>query len=540
MPQINDNTPVSDIREIFSSDNATVKEIMKRIRDYEKSKFNSNSDSQKYWGAVLCDLLFYAILYDRTYYNKYRWEDGTEHPTMEQCIGKCYYARLTTGYVNINRPNDEQLTESGNKLIQLMNGKINGNTLGQVKEDIKALKIKISGVPVPQDFIMSNWVLYLDGACSVIEGVVYSLETLPSYIVKKMNGIEARIHEAIEKKKKFIVLTGAPGTGKTYSSEKYAQKMTQNDKGRYKLVQFHGSYDYTDFVEGLKPVSIDGQSTFVRMDGTFKAFCRKAAEHSDETLYYFIIDEINRADLSRVFGELMLVVEDSKRGEIKVDTQYQYLPTYEVNTETGRAELIEDDIFKDGFFVPKNVIIIATMNDIDRNVETIDFALRRRFHWIEIKAEEVMDEILRGLVYPEISNIVENSKKEPRLLRRYPELSEDPNLAETFFSKLKEQITDMNEVISYGKGAELGLNEQYHIGAAYFGSYTEYDSNGDFFDTELAPILREYVRGRNLRDVKNFVDACRDKFVAPNTANSFFEIKTFDIDNVDYDDDVPL
>ena len=145
---------------------------------------------------------------------------------------------------------------------------------------------------------------------------------------------------------KQIICHGAPGTGKTYTVEEKLGKeygKLADEKERINFVQFHPSYDYTDFVEGLRPVvvEIEGkvETHFVRMDGIFKHFCRKvveenAKEENKSKNYIFIIDEINRADLAKVFGELMYLLEEGKRGEEhKIQTQYSNLPTYEVNKE---------------------------------------------------------------------------------------------------------------------------------------------------------------------------------------------------------------
>ena len=160
-------------------------------------------------------------------------------------------------------------------------------------------------------------------------------QLLKNDIQKKDNS--KNLVEQVKKamKNKQIIFTGAPGTGKTYSVREVVEEETDRDKTAYKFVQFHPSYDYSDFVEGLRPVVLLGQTepTFVRMDGTFKAFCRHVVEENkandgEDEKYYFIVDEINRGDLSKIFGELMFGLEESYRGEENAfDTQYKNLKT---------------------------------------------------------------------------------------------------------------------------------------------------------------------------------------------------------------------
>ena len=408
------------------------------------------------------------------------------------------------------------------------------------------------------------------------------------------------------KSNKNLILTGAPGTGKTYLAKNIASQIilnkdydesVENDinfKEQCEFVQFHPSYDYTDFVEGLRPKNDNGNIGFERKDGVFKAFCKKALKNlkdskkdistlnydeiikkyledfyndiekeittngfyeiygisggiaapiidivykEDEkefrftvktkndrehiiikkldlmTDYYkkfitkkpeewkfkdfidelkithyhtyiygflkafydkynekieqeknnitieevkekkfiFIIDEINRGEISKIFGELFFSVDSDYRGEKgKVQTQY--------------ANLIEDgDEFKDGFYIPENVYIIGTMNDIDRSVESMDFAMRRRFAWKEIKAEDTQETILNDL----------GDLKDETIKR----------------------MNNLNKVI---RNKETNLSEAYCIGAAYFKKIKDNDYNGDFnklWENHLEGLLFEYTRG---------------------------------------------
>ncbi|TKZ35310.1 AAA family ATPase [Brachyspira catarrhinii] len=436
------------------------------------------------------------------------------------------------------------------------------------------------------------------------------------------NGGKMTEYIELLKSNKNLILTGAPGTGKTYLAKQIASKMilnkdydesVENDinfKEQCAFVQFHPSYDYTDFVEGLRPENKNGNIGFIRKDGVFKAFCKKAlknlkdSEKDISTLNYeeiikkyledfyndvsmeitnssegykiygigggiaapiidivykedekefrftvktkndrehiiikkldlmadyykkfitkkpeewkfkdfidelkithyhtyiygflkafydkynekieqeknnitieevkkkdfvFIIDEINRGEISKIFGELFFSVDSGYRGEKgKVLTQY--------------ANLIEDgDEFKDGFYIPENVYIIGTMNDIDRSVESMDFAMRRRFAWKEIKAEDTQETILNDL-----------GDLKYETIRRMDNLN----------NAIKEKAE---------------LSEAYYIGAAYFKKIKDKDYNGDFdklWNIHLKMLLFEYTRGmanqeeimKNLKDAYN-------------------------------------
>ncbi len=371
---------------------------------------------------------------------------------------------------------------------------------------------------------------------------------------------------------KNIILHGAPGTGKTYLAKQIAEAMGCS-KDEIGFCQFHPSYDYTDFVEGLRPTKNNG---FERKDGTFKTFCKKALrnlidskktaeERSQEKsieeqissfisdsvdneieyellgrktkftitnydekkiyisaankiakeievkisdlveilsskknfgqakeiakffnhpnygyqsdsyvfalykqlisvisdkksdsiesrvekkTFVFIIDEINRGELSKIFGELFFSIDPGYRGEEgRVNTQYQ--------------NLIEDDLFTDGFYIPENVYIIGTMNDIDRSVESMDFAMRRRFTFVEVTAEES----------------AENMKITGEALQK---------------------MNSINQIIS--KMPELG--KSYCIGAAYFKNAEDLQK---LWDLKISSLVYEYLRG-----IDNYSDVHKD------------------------------
>ena len=239
--------------------------------------------------------------------------------------------------------------------------------------------------------------------------------------------------------KKNIILQGAPGVGKTFAAKRLAYSMMGvKDADRVMMVQFHQSYSYEDFIEGFRP----NAQGFDLEKGAFYSFCKKAQDDSDND-YFFIIDEINRGNLSKIFGELFMLIENDKRGPRNT---LQLLYSHEL------------------FYVPSNVYLIGMMNTADRSLAMLDYALRRRFAFFDLRPAFDTESFV---AYQEV-------------------------LASEKFDRLISCVKKLNEAIA----SDESLGDGFCIGHSYFCRMTPDDVTDEklsaIVDYELVPMLREY------------------------------------------------
>ena len=287
-----------------------------------------------------------------------------------------------------------------------------------------------------------------DNSSEILEPVIsytpYSVEQILSEVFMNDDQIQ-EILETLDYKQN-IILQGPPGVGKTFVAKRLAYlHMGKKDDDKVEMLQFHQSYSYEEFIRGYKPNS-EGQ--FTLKNGIFYSFCQKAIETPEEN-YYMIIDEINRGNLSKIFGELMMLIESDKRGK-----------KFSVKLAYSEGE--------EKFYIPKNIYLIGTMNTADRSLALVDYALRRRFSFIDVKTGFNTISFQEHLIEKGISH--------------------------GFVDKIVNSMNEVNEEIARD---QTNLGKEYEIGHSYFCPTSELiEDEQNWYDRivrlEIVPLLKEY------------------------------------------------
>lgn len=284
---------------------------------------------------------------------------------------------------------------------------------------------------------------------------------------------------------KNIIYYGAPGTGKTKFVKDCLDILDPN-RTRTEWVQFHSGFEYEDFIDGIKPIGIqNGNLNLALTNGIFKEFCLKAAQNEKEN-FFFIVDEINRADIAAVFGETLSLLEENYRGKssaIKIKNS-ALMEDIIVSDASKKSLCIDYGNLQTKFYIPANIYFIGMMNDVDKSIDCFDLALRRRFAWVLMECDY---------------EVVENVTDEDYTAK---------------CKNLNQYITGKTYELN-GKQEQDGLNlgRAYEIGHSYF-LKKETMSEQQIWDRHIEPILREYIRTQfGDRDAEDKLNIAREIFV---------------------------
>ena len=341
---------------------------------------------------------------------------------------------------------------------------------------------------------------------SVINKALNIQDTIEeNYLISRFLWLYANTKGIADVNSPNVILYGPPGTGKTYSVKRSLDFICQGDRERYEFIQFHPSFTYEDFIEGIKPkgVSKDGNIRFELVDGIFKRFCKKAKSNINKD-YYFVVDEINRANLSSVFGETLVCLEkDYRHDGVSMDnlikTQYASLIEDMIEDDPQKNESLAyhyDSQGKNAYFgVPKNVFFIGMMNDVDKSIDAFDLALRRRFKWIRKDCDyEVIEIEVKFRNKDDFSNIDQYVKA----------------------------CKNLNTYIS----EDLGMGSSYEFGHSFFMKISDIANSKnislknlkDLFTLHLKPTLKEYLRALYTEsELDNKLEMALERFKKPLT-----------------------